>query len=134
MSVNELPVALQDQAFCQVSALDTGLFNLPEKDFVKPANPDASFTAPSMSFLVRHHNKVTRKEELLIFDLGLRRDISSYLPALQPHLRTRQPFLVETEAREVIAKGGLKPEDVDYVVVSSFPQPSLAVVKLPFLD
>lgn len=84
----ELPASQANQVYCQASALDTGLFSLPERDFLQDGHPTNTFLAPSMSFLIRH--PTADGEELLLFDLGLRRDISSYLPALQPHLETRR--------------------------------------------
>lgn len=40
-----------------------------------------------MSFLIRHPS--SDGEELVLFDLGLRKDTSTYVSALQSHLKTR---------------------------------------------
>jgi len=109
--LQELPQAGEIQVYCTVSALDTGLFSLPERDFLACSNPKDSFITTSMSFLIKHSS--SSGVNLTLFDLGLRKDLSSYLPALQPHLETRRPFTVDREAKDCLLDGGISPEDIE---------------------
>jgi glyoxylase-like metal-dependent hydrolase (beta-lactamase superfamily II) len=107
-----------------VHALAAGQFNLPERFFVSPlADPNARKTVPSLSFLIQHQTppsplspdgQLTR----IVFDLGLRRDISKYSPQIQKHLETRQPMTTSPCVVESLSAGGLNPDDIDYVILS----------------
>lgn len=107
-----------------VHAVEAGTFTLPERFFVSPlSDSNARKTVPSLSFLIEHHSPssapslpshVTR----LVFDLGLRRDISSYSAPIRKHVETRQPMTTSPCVVESLAKGGLTPVDIDYVILS----------------
>lgn len=99
-----------------VHALSTGKLTLPERFFVSPADPEASKTVPSLSFLIQHraNEKVTR----LVFDLGMRRDINLYPQSLAQHCRTRSPISTEPDAVASLAKGDLTIHDIDYILFS----------------
>ena len=99
-----------------VHPLRAGIFTLPESAFVQPSDPNAKRTVPSLSFLIQHHsaNRTTR----LIFDLGIRRDISTYPQLLQDHLENRRPFSTSPDVIQSLESGGLKTSDIDMVLLS----------------
>lgn len=104
-------------AAANVHALSTGHLTLPERFFVKPADEKARRTVPSLSFLIQHKstdNKTTR----LVLDLGMRRDTSLYPEALQNHIASRSPVSTQPDAVASLAKGGLTPDDIDFVIFS----------------
>ncbi|KAL5398522.1 hypothetical protein PMIN06_002461 [Paraphaeosphaeria minitans] len=107
-----------DRATVSVHALSAGRFTLPEYQFVHPVSKDARKTVPSLAFLIQHHNVQTGERTHIMFDLGLRRDISRYSPAIQKHTTTRQPMTTDPDVVKSLARGGLKPDDVDYVLYS----------------
>lgn len=107
-----------------VHALAAGQFSLPERFFISPlADPNARKTVPSLSFLIQHQScpsqtapggQLTR----IVFDLGLRRDVSKYSPQIRKHLETRQPMSIYPCVVKSLAAGGLSPDDIDYVILS----------------
>lgn len=104
-------------ATASVHALSTGHLTLPERFFITPADEEAKKTVPSLSFLIQHKSadyKTTR----LVLDLGMRRDLSLLPEKLQKHLATRGPVSTEPDAVASLAKGGLKPDDIDYIIFS----------------
>ena len=102
----------------KVSALQAGHLTLPERFFVHPASETARRTVPSLSFLVEHTNPQTSQTTRLVFDLGLRHPTSNYPLPIQTHIQGRQPLTTEPDVVESLSKGGLSPEDIDYVVYS----------------
>ncbi|KAL4892218.1 beta-lactamase-like protein [Aspergillus ambiguus] len=102
-----------------VHALDAGSLTLPERLFVTPANDEnARKTVPSLSFLIQHTSLVDGKTTRLIFDLGIRRDPSLYSQPIYKHALTRQPLLGHPDVVESLGRGGLKPSDIDLVILS----------------
>jgi hypothetical protein len=100
-------------------ALSAGHFTLPEWQFIHPVSRSARKTVPSLAFLVQHHDPSnTPKTTRIVFDLGLRRDVTRYYPPIQKHIETRQPLTTEPDIVKSLEKGGLAPEDVDYVIYS----------------
>lgn len=99
-----------------VSALSAGSLTLPERFFIDPADQDARRRVPSLCFLIQHHSgtKTTR----IVFDLGLRRDISTYSAPIQKHCASRQPLTTRPDVADSLAAGGLSPDDIDYVILS----------------
>lgn len=102
----------------KISALQAGHLTLPERFFVHPASETARRTVPSLSFLVEHTNPTTKQTTRLLFDLGLRHPTSNYPLPIQAHIQGRQPLTTEPDVVESLRKGGLSPEDIDYVVYS----------------
>ena len=99
-----------------VSALSAGNLTLPERFFITPCDPEARRTVPSLCFLVQHTvGDVTKR---IVFDLGLRRDITTYSEPIQKHCKTRQPLTTEPDVVASLAEGGLSPTDIDYVILS----------------
>ncbi|KAL1985801.1 hypothetical protein VTN96DRAFT_7423 [Rasamsonia emersonii] len=99
-------------------ALSAGHLTLPEKYFVHPASATARRTVPSLAFLIQHRHPTTGKLTRLVFDLGLRRDIQLYAVPIQKHAETRQPLSTDPDVVKSLARGGLTPGNIDYVVYS----------------
>ena len=101
-----------------VQALSCGHFTLPEHQFVKPSSLEARRTVPSLAFLIQHVNCDTGKRTNILFDLGLRGDLNSYPAPVQKHIESRRPIESRPDVVENLAKGGLRPEDIDYIILS----------------
>ncbi|KAH7056919.1 beta-lactamase-like protein [Macrophomina phaseolina] len=96
-----------------VSALEGGHLTLPDHLFVADASPAARTTVPSLSFLIRHPTRT------LVFDLGLKRDLSAYAPAQQHHITQRHPITTSPDVADSLRGGGLDPaRDIDDVLLS----------------
>ncbi|KAJ3802517.1 beta-lactamase-like protein [Lentinula aff. detonsa] len=110
-----LPPPTKDQAFCTVSALESGHLNLPLPIFLDNAAPGSAILAPSLSFLL-HHSKTDKK---LVFDLGIRKDIENAPPAVQEWIVAASFHTsVPQDVTESLTHGGLSPSDVDTVCIS----------------
>lgn len=107
-----------DEAKVTVHALSAGHLTLPEKFFVHPSDVTARRTVPSLAFLIQHEDPASRRKTRLLFDLGLRRDVKRYADPLQKHIETRQPLTTNPNVVESLAKGGLSPNDIDFVIYS----------------
>ena len=104
-----LPPPSADQAFCDVSALEGGNIDLPADMFVTTAAKGERHVIPTLSFLINHRPSGTR----LLFDLGMRRDARI--------LEKYGSFLAVDSGDDVptsLAKGGLGPNDIQYVILS----------------
>jgi hypothetical protein len=101
-----------------IYALSCGHFTLPEYQFIKPVSQDARKNVPSLAFLIEHCNPVTGKVTRIVFDLGLRRDVTNYAAPIQKHIETRQPMTTDPDITKSLAKGGLKPTDIDFIIYS----------------
>ena len=109
-----LPEPAGEQPFMHVSALEAGIIHLPGPAFMKEAPTDEWNICPSLSFSLRH--SVTG--EHLVFDLGIRRDFTTYPPAVQEHIEKRRVVKVPQTADESLAKGGINPKQVKTVMMS----------------
>ncbi|TQS33435.1 hypothetical protein Golomagni_06222, partial [Golovinomyces magnicellulatus] len=102
-----------------VHALDAGILTLPLCRFVAPLDdPTETSTVPSLSFLIQHHDPKCSKVTRIVFDLGIRRDLSKYPESLQETLANRPPVSGKPDVVESLARGGLKPGNIDYVIYS----------------
>ena len=102
-----------------VHALSAGVLTLPMRAFVAPLDdPDEMMTVPSLSFLIQHKDPTTSKTTRIIFDLGIRRDLTKYPELLQRRLAQRQPTHGTPDVTESLARGGLKPNDIDFIIYS----------------
>ncbi|KIW99514.1 uncharacterized protein Z518_11253 [Rhinocladiella mackenziei CBS 650.93] len=107
-----------DQVFVTVSALEAGQLTLPERLFITDADPMKRATVPSLSFLIQHPSR-TGKLTKLVFDLGLKRDMTKYPPAQQAHIANRQPVVLHPDCADSLRAGGLDPaKDIDIVMLS----------------
>ena len=105
-------------ATVQVHALSAGHFTLPEEQFVHPAAHGGRSTVPSLCFLVQHLDPVTGINTRIVFDLGLRRDTNRYSEPIRRHVTTRQPMTTDPDVAKSLRRGGLTPDDIDYVIYS----------------
>lgn len=103
-------------AIVSVHALSAGHLTLPERFFVYPSDPEARKTVPSLSFLIQHSS--TDKTTRLVFDLGLRRDVSKYIEPIRAHTASRQPMTTLPDVVASLEEGGLRPDDIDHVILS----------------
>lgn len=106
------------EATVTVHALSCGHFTLPEYQFVHPISRDARKSVPSLAFLIQHRDASTGTLTRIVFDLGLRRDVKRYPAPIQKHIATRQPLTTDPDVTKSLARGGLKPFDIDYVFYS----------------
>jgi glyoxylase-like metal-dependent hydrolase (beta-lactamase superfamily II) len=114
-----LPAPVPNQTYVTISALEAGQLTLPEKLFVTDADPDKRATVPSLAFLIQQPSAQNpSKPSTLVFDLGLKRDLSGYRKAQQHHIAQRQPTTVTPDVADSLRKGGLDPKDVDTVILS----------------
>ena len=109
-----LPPPAEDQAYCNVSALESGLIDLPLDIFITNAKQGAVETAPSLSFLIQH----SKRREKFIFDLGIRKDWENYPPASIKWIKEVFSVNVPQDVVESLAKGGLTPSDITTVCLS----------------
>ena len=110
-----LPDPSPDQAYCLVSALHTGSIDLPLDFLISTAEPGSRVTVPCLSFLLRH----SKTHTTLVFDLGTRKDLSTLTPAYRARIEEMTfRCSVPEDAADAVRKGGLAPEDVDYVCLS----------------
>lgn len=98
--------------YVTVSALDAGHLTLPERLFITDADLEKRTTVPSLSFLIQHpspspsrtgNNNVTN----LIFDLGVKRDLSGYTSAQRAHIAQRQPVITDPDCAASLRSGSL---------------------------
>ncbi|KAF2832460.1 AhpD-like protein [Ophiobolus disseminans] len=106
------------QTTVSVHALSCGHFTLPEYQFVHPISREARKSVPSLGFLIQHRNHGTGKTTRIVFDLGLRRDVTRYAAPIQKHIKTRQPMTTDPDVIKSLARGGLQPSDIDFVLYS----------------
>ena len=100
-----------------VHALDGGHLTVPEHAFVDPSDPDTKFYIPSLCFLIQHTD-ASSKTNRIVFDLGLRRDLTLYPSVLQKHVKSRQPMSTEPDVVASLKAGGLTPNDINTVILS----------------
>ncbi|KAI9660332.1 MAG: hypothetical protein M1821_009682 [Bathelium mastoideum] len=128
-TIPSLPPSSPNQTYVTVSPLEGGFITLPEKFFVSPADPNARKQVPSLSFLITHpgppppllqpFSPATRKTPYrILFDLGLRRSASRYMPIQQVHLESRQPHRLEPGIAAQLVDGSLEPGAIDAVFLS----------------
>ncbi|KAH7265760.1 hypothetical protein B0J15DRAFT_592313 [Fusarium solani] len=125
-------------AYIVVSALDAGHITLPETLFVTDADPDLRATVPSLSFLIQHQpsSLTTDKDQKttrIVFDLGVKRDLTGYREMQLAHVAQRQPIITDPDCANSLRKGDpnsraldgnsgqqlLDPgKDIDFVILS----------------
>ncbi|KAJ7248989.1 beta-lactamase-like protein [Mycena rebaudengoi] len=109
-----LPPPAANQAYMHISALEAGIIHLPFHRISAGEPSNLVHACPSLAFFLKHSSS----ERHLIFDLGLRRDLDSYPPAIQPFLRIEMPCEVPQTVEESCIKGGVDPVSVETVVIS----------------
>ncbi|PPQ68323.1 hypothetical protein CVT24_004805 [Panaeolus cyanescens] len=112
--MSSLPEPQSSQVFCTVSALEAGEIDLSDNMFITNAQDGNITRAPSLSFLIQHPPSNSK----IIFDLGIRKDIHNYPPKIQEWIKTTYPVHVSQDALESLTNGGIKPSEIDYVILS----------------
>ncbi|KAF8964387.1 Metallo-hydrolase/oxidoreductase [Flammula alnicola] len=109
-----LPPPSANQPFCDVSALEAGLIELPDEMFISNATPGKVTTAPSLSFLLNH----STTGQKFVFDLGIRKDWENYPPVIVDWIHNVYRVHVKQDVAESIVKGGASLSDIAYVCLS----------------
>ncbi|KAJ4260735.1 hypothetical protein NW757_001117 [Fusarium falciforme] len=106
-------------AYVVVSALDTGHITLPERLFMTDADPGLRVTVPSLSFLIQHQPSLTdQKTTRIVFDLGVKRDLTGYREMQLAHVAQRQPSITNPDCADSLRKGNTDSKDIDFVILS----------------
>ncbi|KAK3720369.1 hypothetical protein LTR37_003780 [Vermiconidia calcicola] len=72
-----------------------------------------------MCFLIQHPKQGSDRPERIVFDLGIKRDMSQYADGMQDHLSKRQPIINLPDTKASLENGGLdSTKDVDFVMLS----------------
>ena len=116
----KLPPPSPNQVYVEVSALEAGHLTLPEHLFITDADPDKRVTVPSLSFLIKHPSTTNpSKPGLIVFDLGLKRDLTAYPKAMHAHIANRQPCGADPDVAASLRAGGIdSATDITTVVLS----------------
>ncbi|KAF7333290.1 Lactamase-B domain-containing protein [Mycena sanguinolenta] len=113
-STPSLPAPSANQPYVHISALQAGIIHLPV-DLIIQGEPRVYRPCPSLSFYLAHS---ASERHNFIFDLGLRKNRDSYPPAALEHFGTLMPWEVPQSVEESCVKGGVKPEEVERVMLS----------------
>ncbi|KAK7056828.1 hypothetical protein VNI00_002545 [Paramarasmius palmivorus] len=109
-----LPAPAPNQAYCDISALESGLVQLPTIEFIEDGKPGEVLIGPSLSFLLRNN----KNNKTFVFDLGIRKDWENYPPAVVQWCHDFFGVEIPQDVSESLIKGGLKPSDCDFVCLS----------------
>ncbi|KAI8975870.1 beta-lactamase-like protein [Trametes punicea] len=111
-----LPAPSTNQAYCDVSALYAGNVNAPLAWVLDGVKDDARGDVPALAFLLRHSSR----RDTFLFDLGTRKDWHNLPPASLKYAIEHLEFRIDVreDVVDALAKGGLKPADIDYVCYS----------------
>ncbi|KAF5981680.1 n-acyl homoserine lactonase [Fusarium coicis] len=91
--------------YVTVSALDAGHLTLPENLFVTEADCNKRATVPSLAFLVKHPANDGSEEVNLVFDLGLKRNLTCYPSKQQEHIANRHPIISRPDCADSLRYG-----------------------------
>jgi glyoxylase-like metal-dependent hydrolase (beta-lactamase superfamily II) len=86
----------------------------PDDLFIADAVAGQKSTLPSLCFLLQH----SKRPEKFLFDLGINGDLSKYPPAVQTMVGSLFQLGDAPSCLESLSKGGLSPDDIDFVCVS----------------
>lgn len=115
----DLSRSSQDAVYVEVSALNGGSLTLPERLFVTRPVPNKKTTVPSLCFLIQHISLRDNKCTRIVFDLGVKKDVSQYVPGLHEHISQRHPLNTLPDVRESLLLGGLdSTKDINTVILS----------------
>ncbi|KDQ62401.1 hypothetical protein JAAARDRAFT_30309 [Jaapia argillacea MUCL 33604] len=104
-----LPPPYGDQAYCYVSALEAGHLDIPCHLVITDVPKDEVNPAPIIAFIL-HHSKTNAN---FLVDLGIRRDLESYPPAVREHIRDAPvPVRISQDVVQSLEKGGLLPSQI----------------------
>jgi len=109
-TTSSLPPPSDDQAYMDVSALEAGHLAVPWDIIAAGDTPSGPMACPSLSFFLRH----SKSNKQIVFDLGIRRDIKVFAPAVT---EICSPVVKQT-VTESLEAGGVLPSSIDMVVLS----------------
>jgi len=110
-----LPPPADNQSYWKISAIEAGRLTMPSQLFIDPCPAeDAKLETPSLAFLLHH----STTDKYLLFDMGVRKDYENYPPSVAPVVRAFEPLSVPQDIIEGLERGGLKPDDIEYVCLS----------------
>ena len=108
-----LPPPAADQAYCEISAIDSGRIQMLLGQLVDTATVDEMTHLPCLAFVLRH----SRTRETFLFDLGIRPDPETLTGAGAMTAKMG----MKLEGRDIPAaleKGGLSRTEVKHVAIS----------------
>ncbi|OCH95082.1 Metallo-hydrolase/oxidoreductase [Obba rivulosa] len=110
-----LPLPASDQAYWNVSALESGHVRLPLPWLLDNAKEGEVVHVPSLSFLLRH----SFSGDTLVVDLGIRNDWQHLPPLALKSIADKSVVVdVPQDVSESLRKGGMDPADVCYVCLT----------------
>ncbi|OBZ67040.1 hypothetical protein A0H81_12864 [Grifola frondosa] len=110
-----LPPPVENQAYCDVSALEAGHIEIPLAWVIDTAKDDEKAFLPALSFLLRH----TTNHDTFVFDLGIRKDWETLPPAYVARIK-KMGFRVSVpqDAAASLLRGGMPATDIAHVCLS----------------
>lgn len=111
-----LPLPQENQSYWKVSALEAGHVIVPLQWIIDTAKEGERRNAPALSFLLQH----SKTAQTFVFDLGIRTKWIETLPPASSKLIEYMTFEIDVpqDAPTSLVKGGLSPEDIQYVCIS----------------
>ena len=109
-----LPPDRENQVYMEMSALDAGIINLPERSFIAPCDPKAVHPCPSLAFYLYHAATGTK----IVYDLGIRRDVENYPPQVVHYLSGIREVKVPQDVKESLEIGGISALEIHKVFPS----------------
>ncbi|KAJ5601453.1 hypothetical protein N7510_010987 [Penicillium lagena] len=107
--------APKSSGIVRLQRLEGGYLELPMHLFVKGASTENIRRVPSMCWLITHEPSQTK----IVFDLGVRKDIENYPPAVHERLKTVILTDVQQDSITSLEQAGINPKsDVDSVIIS----------------
>ncbi|TBU56255.1 beta-lactamase-like protein [Dichomitus squalens] len=108
-----LPPPAAQQAFCEVSAIDSGTIHMLLGQLVDTAAPDEMTNLPCLAFVLRH----SRTRETFLFDLGIRPDPENLRGAGATTAKMRM-VLTGRDIPAALERGGLSRTEVKHIAIS----------------
>ncbi|KLO89312.1 Uncharacterized protein LW93_1371 [Fusarium fujikuroi] len=100
-----------------LSVVQGGTFTIDLSLFVDGVSRDKRSTVPCLCFIITYQAP-SGKTKRILYDLGIRRDISSYPPRIQEQLPHHYPLEALPDVKQRLLEGGLSPKDIDQVILS----------------
>lgn len=111
-----LPPPTENQAYCDVSALEGGHVQIPLRWVLDNAKDGDVNNLPGLSFLLRHNSN----GDTLLVDLGIRKDWETKLPTPILQRVQQMGFIVDVpqDAPTSLRKGGIDPAAIKHVLIT----------------
>ena len=110
-----LPPPSQNQAYCDISALEGGHVRVPLQWVLDTAKDGEKMNAPGLSFLLRHSSN----NDTMLVDIGVRKDWENLPKALVERL-TKIGFVVDVpqDVPTSLRNGGIDPASIKNVLIT----------------